>query len=587
MTSRFAYAAAIAAFIVGVRWGTGAAGGSDSSCYMNEARLFSRFTTHIEQPLAASAPWPRAAWTFTPAGHLPSPSRADAIVPMCPPGLPILMAVARWIHADLLVVPLLGALAVWLTFVLGRRIDSPLTGAASAVLLACSPIFLYQIVQPMTDVPAAAWWVLVAVLAIDTQGRSRQSTQNPQNPQSKQISVSSARSAFDVRTAAAGLAASMAILTRPNLLPLAIVVAIYLARLKPSSYDRSRRARALERVKESRTTQKPRNPQRKMLEVFLRVLRVLRSTSYFFTRSLAERPAASFCAGLIPGMVVLALLNWRMYGSPFASGYGSAADLFQLTNAAPNLERYVRWLWQTHTPILALALVAPFLVPRRAEAWLALALAVATIALYLPYRVFDDWWYIRFLLPAIPFLIVLSVATVARIADASNRNARQDRRAHSPSAISASSAVALGVMAAVLGPWWVYTARERHAFDLRDWERHFVDAGRFARDKLPSNAAVLTVKHSGSVHYYSQRPTVAWDTLDPSSLDRTLEFLRDRGLVPMLLLDTEEEPSFRTKFGGSSAIGRLDWPPMARVARTLRVYDPADRARYWSKSPGR
>jgi hypothetical protein len=238
--TRFAYAVAIAAataaFIVGVRWGTGAAGGSDSSCYMNEARLFSRFTTHIEQPLAASAPWPRAAWTFTPAGHLPSPSRAGAIVPMCPPGLPLVMAVARWIHADLLVVPLLGALAVWLTFVLGCRIDAPLTGAASAVLLACSPIFLYQIVQPMTDVPAAAWWLAAAVLAIGT----------PRRP------------------FAAGLAASMAILTRPNLLPLAVPVALYLGR----------------------------------------------------------RSLRSFVGGLIPGVVVLALLNWRMYGSPFASGYG-------------------------------------------------------------------------------------------------------------------------------------------------------------------------------------------------------------------------------------------------------------------------
>src|SRR3989441_9600788 len=44
---------------------------------------------------------------------------------------------------------------------------------------------------------------------------------------------------------------------------------------------------AIERVKKSRTTQKPRNPQRKMLKVFLRVLRVLRSTSYFFTSSKA------------------------------------------------------------------------------------------------------------------------------------------------------------------------------------------------------------------------------------------------------------------------------------------------------------
>jgi len=153
-----AIAAALAAFAVGLRWGTFAAGGSDSSCYMNEARLFSRFTTHIEQPLAASAPWPRAAWTFTPAGHLPSPApwaaARGAIVPMCPPGLPIVMAIARWIRAERFVVPLFGALAVWLTFVLGRRIDGASTGAAAAVLATCSPIFLYQLVQPMTDVPA-------------------------------------------------------------------------------------------------------------------------------------------------------------------------------------------------------------------------------------------------------------------------------------------------------------------------------------------------------------------------------------------------------------------------------------------------
>src|SRR5881409_443613 len=66
-----ALAAAIAAFIVGVRWGTLAAGGSDSSCYLNEARLFSGGTTHIEQPLVNVAGWPNAAWTFTAAGPYP------------------------------------------------------------------------------------------------------------------------------------------------------------------------------------------------------------------------------------------------------------------------------------------------------------------------------------------------------------------------------------------------------------------------------------------------------------------------------------------------------------------------------------
>jgi hypothetical protein len=536
VSSWVALAAALAAFVVGVRWGTGAAGGSDSSCYLNEARLFSRFTTHIQQPLVLSAPWPRAAWTFTPAGHLPSPSRAGAIVPMCPPGLPIVMAPLRWIHAELIVVPLLGAFAVWLTFVFGRRIAAAPAGAASAVLLACSPIFLYQIVQPMTDVPATVWWLLAAVLAIGEQPRPL----------------------------AAGLAASMAVLTRPNLLPLAVVIAVYFARLKPSRYEE----RDEDGLRRSAKALAERNSPSRAEDAFRRSAKASAERSMVIrsAKALAERPVWPFLIGLIPGGVVLALLNWRMYGSPVASGYGSAGDLFQLANVAPNFDRYTRWLWQTHTPILALAAAAPFLVARRAAAWLALARAVATMLLYLPYRVFDDWWYIRFLLPAIPFLILLSVAAVARIAG------RADR-----------SAVVLMVMTVILGAWWVRTAIARHAFDLREWERHFIDAGRFARDQLPANAAVVTVKHSGSVHYYAQRPTVAWDTLDPGTLDRALDFLRDHGLVPMLMIDAEEEAAFRAKFAESSLIGRLDWPPVTRVARTVRVYDPADRARYWRR----
>src|SRR5919108_757951 len=162
-----ALVAAGAAFVVGLLWGTFAAGGSDSSCYLNQARLFASGTTRIEQPLVLSAPWPRAEFTFTPAGHVPSRAARDAIVPMCPPGLPLLMAAARIVRlGEFIVVPLLGALAVWLTFVLGRRFESPAAGATSAVLFACSPIFLYQVVQPMTDVPAAACWLLAIVLAI-------------------------------------------------------------------------------------------------------------------------------------------------------------------------------------------------------------------------------------------------------------------------------------------------------------------------------------------------------------------------------------------------------------------------------------
>jgi hypothetical protein len=489
LKSGVALAAAATAFIVGLRWGTFAAGGSDSSCYLNQARLLSRGTTHIEQPLAAIAPWPRAEATFTPAGFVPSRSRPGVIVPICPAGLPLVMAAAHVVHlSELVVVPLLGALGVWWTFVLGRRVDSPLTGAASAVLMACSPIFLYQVVQPMTDVPAMAWWVLVAVLAIgEGEGRGR--------------------------PLGAGLAASVAVMTRPNLLPLAGVVAIYLI------FASHRRLHA----------------------------------------------SASFLAGLAPGLAALAALQRAMYGSFLTSGYGTLPDLFQASHIVANVERYSSWLVEIHTPLLVAAAVAPALVRRRAAAWLCLALALTTLAVYLPYRVFEDWWYLRFLLPALPFLIVLSVAALGGLAT----RAFPRRRA-----------AAVALLAAGLGAVWVHTARKRHAFDLRDWERPFIDAGTFVADRLPSGAAILTVKHSGSVQYYSARTIVSWDTLEPAALDRVLAFLRANGFVPMLLFETTEEPAFRARFSAASAVGGLDWPPMARVGRTIRVYDPADRARY-------
>jgi hypothetical protein len=146
------------------------------------------------------------------------------------------------------------------------------------------------------------------------------------------------------------------------------------------------------------------------------------------------------------------------------------------------------------------------------------------------------------------------------------------------------TALVMAVIAIGVGMLWISTARQRRAFELARLERHFVEAGTFASERLPANAGVLTIRHSGSVHYYSQRPTISWDTLEPGTLDRVLAFLREQGLTPILLLDTSEEATFRQRFEVASPIGRLDWPPLARVGRTIRVYDPADRARYFARA---
>jgi asparagine N-glycosylation enzyme membrane subunit Stt3 len=197
---------AIAAAAVGFGWGTYVAGGSDSYCYLSQAEIFA--TGHIVnlQPIASIAPWGQGANAFVPTGHVPAFSPAGATVPMCPPGYPLLMALARTVGgrpAMFAVVPLLGALAVWSTFVLGRRIAGPAAGALAALLLAASPPFLYQVVQPMTDVPASAMWAVALVAVTD-----------------RRFTLSARGAGLG------GIATGAALLIRPNLVPVAAVAAL-------------------------------------------------------------------------------------------------------------------------------------------------------------------------------------------------------------------------------------------------------------------------------------------------------------------------------------------------------------------------
>ena len=76
-------------------------------------------------------------------------------------GAGVIVAGPRRVHVVYLV---LGALAVWLVYVLALAARRRLAGACAALLLAVSPIFLYQIVQPMSDVPAATFWLAAVVL---------------------------------------------------------------------------------------------------------------------------------------------------------------------------------------------------------------------------------------------------------------------------------------------------------------------------------------------------------------------------------------------------------------------------------------
>lgn len=169
----FTLAAALLAggvLYLGVQFGSTVAGGSDSYGYVSQAERWRTGRLVQQQDIVRESPWPWADQTWSPLGYRPRPDRRDTIVPLYPVGLPLLMAlfqVAAGYCAAFLVVPCCGALLVWLTYVLGTRLfDRPLVALLGALLVAASPVFLYQLMNPMSDVPAAAAWTLALALAV-------------------------------------------------------------------------------------------------------------------------------------------------------------------------------------------------------------------------------------------------------------------------------------------------------------------------------------------------------------------------------------------------------------------------------------
>ena len=489
---------AAASLAASVRWGSFVAGGSDSYCYVAQAQRWADVIRHpmserlqVVEPLALEAPWPDAPLTFAPVGHTPSRTMPGAIAPICPPGLSMAMApfvLGAGPSAAFAAVPLFGALLVVATYVVGGRFGTRI-GVAAAVLVAASPIFLYQVVQPMSDVPAAALWMSAVALATGTGRR---------------------------HAILAGIATSAAILVRPNLLPLGLAIGVFLL-LRPERTGRQR---------------------------------MMAATQYALSSAIG-------CLGV-------AIIHWLFFGSPFASGYGSFDALFSIDNVGANARRYLAWLWNTHTPAIAMAVLAPLLLPG-ALTTLLLVLIGINLALYLPYAVFEDWWYLRFLLPTVPLMLILVVAVI----DAGCRRLIRvgDTR------------LVLAIAVALLSVVFVQEARDRLAFRLQRLESRFGRAGTYVSERLPPNALVFTTWHSGSVRFYAGRKTVVWDVLPPDWLDRALDFVRAGGYEPFFLFDGQEERLFRERFRSSSS-GALDWPPAADILGQVKIYRPRDRDAY-------
>jgi len=476
--SKFVVGAALLLTFTAGAFATRSAAGADASGYISEAAMLTSGRLFQADELAdlrrGHDPFLTSPLGWRPAGD-------DRQAPTYPPGLPLLMALPHAIGgatgASAVVIAAAG-IAIVATGMLAFELGGSIAAVIAAPFLAFAPVFIFQSIQPMSDVPVTAAWMLCFLMLARRDG----SLDPP-----------------------AGIACAIAVLIRPNLAPLAIVPL------------------------------------------------------------LIARNRIGFAIPVAAAGVLLAAMQWVWYGSPIRSGYGSAEELFALSNIAPNASRYARWLIGT-SPALVLAIFGAIRLRTNRFAQGLIAFALLVVASYLVYAVFDDWSYLRFLLPALAIFAVFAAVELSAWID------------RWPAAVRPLLlfAIVMGVTAHAL---WV--ARAMDTFKLADQLRRVSAIADFINEDVPPSAVIVAGEQSGSMRYYTERPILRWEAGTPEALGAAMTELEKSRRPIYVVLDAWEEGLFRSKFSALPA-GALDWPPIldAGTSHRTRLWKLSDRERF-------
>ena len=430
----------LAAYLVFVTSRMGlCAGGSDSSGYVNGARILREGRLVAEQRQLEGVAVPLPDFTYVPLGFVPVAREpggrgAPPMSPSYPLGLPALFvapscggSLEAGMHVAMTLM-LVGSLVV--TYRLGRLLGlEPVWALVGVGMLAGCPLFLGLSVQTMSDMPALFWTTLALVLALESRRRRWMA-------------------------GAAGVAVAIAVFVRPAnaLVVLPLVWALGL-------------------------------DWRRWLWLGL--------------------------AGL-PGAVLWALMNKVLFGHYIATGYGDVSRLFGWHNVLPTLRNY----GETCARILPLGVLAALATTRggRGADPRATAAAATWVVLVGGFYCFyqhtqEVWWYLRFVLPAFPALIVLAVGGLRQVHGWLAGPGHVWRLGLAGAVVVTLLGWQLARQVRACEEWWVLWWGEG--------ELRYVELCRRLETHAPANAVVFAMQTSGALFSLQPWVVVRRDCMTP------------------------------------------------------------------------
>ena len=204
-------------------------------------------------------------------------------------------------------------------------------------------------------------------------------------------------------------------------------------------------------------------------------------------------------------------------------------------------------------PLVGFVLGALEIVARVRVRLLPLVVFVAINAgLYLVYLPWPNWTFARFLLPAIPVVILLAVSVARRAT------------ARAPAVLAVLTVVVIG--------WQMdFAQRSELRISHESLMRFKVLPEALQRQGLLDRPIISRV-HSGSLRHYAGVVVTRWDVISPEELRQGIVAASAEGRPPLLIDDSDDRADFEQRFGPIACWGDVA-APLLEIHRhaTVRV----------------
>jgi 4-amino-4-deoxy-L-arabinose transferase-like glycosyltransferase len=237
-----------------------------------------------------------------------------------------------------------------------------------------------------------------------------------------------------------------------------------------------------------------------------------------------------FAVAGVPSAVFFGLWNLAAYGGALRTGYGQSGQLshdIALANIPTRASHYAYWLAVQLSPLIPAGWLAWVGLPgssRRNRAMLA-AWFLSFFLFYSSWGPNEEWWYTRYLIPALPALVLGSLLALQALMD------RLEGRG------LVAAAASLLAVAAFEG--WQYD--QIRPLRIGRSQIVFPEASRAVAALAPGGKAlVVSMEFSGSLRFYTDLTPIRWDWLAPGDFVLVRAKAAERGYrVLAVLLPSE------------------------------------------------